>query len=294
MVQVDVFWSYAIGATFAVSAARQLQRHHETKKAQAPQVKPSAFETTFFLKTVLFLAIIFAPSGLYLVWEFSSWETMHAGDKNMPAWLVTLFAITNVTQGILGFWVAYELIIKNKLYAAYLTIIGAYFGMYFILVHGWDGTGYQRFFSATRDDFLHWGAKPWSAWLSSDVAIALYVMGVFMLPVMFHWISSWIREGYALEDRAKNLQPPAAQLITLLFLGGVFVAGLGSAILASVLIHLLGWILGTLAFLAATYPIAIHSKSLCALFYRKIFESKAGTTQAASPTPANTSPAPGR
>src|SRR5215831_2221872 len=155
MVQVDVFWSYGIGATFAVAAARQLARFHE-QQAVAKE-KKSVLETPFFTKTVLFLAILFAPSGLYLVWNFPSWETMHVGDKNMPAWLVTLFAITNITQGILGFWVAYRLIAAKKLYSAYLTIIAAYFAMFFILVHGWDGTGYQRFFSETRQDFLNWG-----------------------------------------------------------------------------------------------------------------------------------------
>jgi hypothetical protein len=292
MVQVDIFWSYGIGATFAVAASRQLRALERAPQKDVPEPKRGPFDAPYFLKTVLFLALLFAPSGLYLVWAFPSWETMHVGDKDMPAWLVTLFAITNVTQGILGYWVAYRLIIKDRFYAAYLTIVAAYFAMFFILVHGWDGTGYQRFFSATRDDFLHWGAKPWSAWLTSDVAIALMVMGVFLLPVMFRWISSWIREGYALEDRSKNLVAPNRHLITALFLASVLGAGLGSAILASVLIHQLGLVLGVLVFAASTYAIAVHRKSVCALLYRRMFEAGASVTPARkTDTPPTSSPA---
>lgn len=282
MVQVDVFWSYGIGATFAFAAARQLSRFHEHEAAQKEQ--KSVLETPFFTKTVLFLAIIFAPSGLYLVWNFPSWETMHVGDKNMPAWLVTLFAITNITQGILGFWVAYKLIAAKKPYAAYLTILAAYFAMFFILVHGWDGTGYQRFFSATRDDFLGWGQKPWTDWLSSDVAIALYVMGVFLIPVMLHWIQRWMSEGYALDSRASELQAPPQFLIGILFLAGVYLVALGSAIVASLLIHQLGWILGTTAFLPFAYFYGVHRRGASSfLFNRMMMNPKSSSGRVGVP-----------
>src|SRR5689334_23366460 len=159
MVQVDVFWSYGIGSTFAVAACRQLAEHHREGRGQGKK----AFDNGYFTNTLLFLSILFAPSGMYLLWAFPSWETMHAGDRDLPAWLVTGFAITNITQGILGFWLAYRLIVARRVYVAYLTIIAAYFGMFFILVHGLDGTGYQSFFSATREDFLHWAPMPPSA-----------------------------------------------------------------------------------------------------------------------------------
>ena len=57
--------------------------------------------------TVLFLGCVFVPSGVWLLWRFTSWETMHAaaGPADLPAWLVAAFALTNVTQGVLGYMV---------------------------------------------------------------------------------------------------------------------------------------------------------------------------------------------
>ena len=107
MVQVDVFWSYGLGATFAAASSRQLlARRRAATAAEAapvaePQVGPPAhsrWRDPYLLRTLLFLALIFGPSGVYLVWAFPSWETMHVGTKDMPAWLVTLFAVTNITQ----------------------------------------------------------------------------------------------------------------------------------------------------------------------------------------------------
>jgi hypothetical protein len=287
MVQVDVFWSYGIGASFAFAAARQLADFHKRQVAAGTTERKSVLETLFFTKTVLFLAIIFAPSGLYLVWAFPSWETMHVGDKNMPAWLVTLFAVTNITQGVLGFWVAYRLIAANKTYTAYLTIVGAYFAMFFILVHGWDGTGYQRFFSETRDDFLHWGAKSVGDWLVCPVALSLYAMGVFLIPVMLGWIGTWIRDGYALDERARDLAPPPRAAIDLMFLSTVLVEALGAAIIASLLIHQLGWILGAIAFAVVGYFFAVSPRGLSGLLYRRLMERrKPRADLAITPSPA--------
>ena len=55
MVQVDVVWGYAFGATFAAAAARQLEEIEDT------------FDNPYFTYTLAFLAILFAPSGLYLL-----------------------------------------------------------------------------------------------------------------------------------------------------------------------------------------------------------------------------------
>src|SRR5687768_2053800 len=76
MVQVDIFWSYALGAGFAIANAHQLEQERKAGR--------SAFDLRSFRDTILFLSCIFVPSGAYLVWAFPSWETMHVGDKNMP------------------------------------------------------------------------------------------------------------------------------------------------------------------------------------------------------------------
>src|SRR5919201_1908103 len=200
MVQVDVFWSYGLGSTLAVASSRQILARRRTAKAdpEPTEVGPPAISRwadPHLMKTLLFLALIFAASGVYLVWQFPSWETMHVGDRDMPAWLIVTFAITNVTQGLLGFWVVERLLAAGRSYLAYLQILVGYVGMFFILVHGWDGKGYQRFFSATHSDFVHWHGD-WSAWLTSDVALTLLGMGVILVPTLLTLVARWQTEGY--------------------------------------------------------------------------------------------------
>ena len=238
MVQVDVFWSYALGSSLACAAQRQLEKED----------KPSA--TPYFLKTVLYLSLLFGPSGIYLLWQFTGWETMFVFDKTIPAWLVTGFAITNVTQGILGFFVCYWLIRAGKVYAANLQWVFGYLFMFFILVHGWDGTGFRRFFYS--GDIVQWRAGveyPIYAWFYSDVALTLYVMGLILLPVLFLTVSRWLTRGYqeAGLELQQDLLPSPMQIIkTILFV--VLVLTLGAVIAASILVHLLGWLFGMVLF----------------------------------------------
>ena len=93
MVQVDVFWSYGIGAGLGLaSAAKGLV------KKESPR---DSLRSTDAFHTLLFLAIVFAPSGFVLLWNFPSWETMHVGTRELPGWLVAIFGVTNITQGLL-------------------------------------------------------------------------------------------------------------------------------------------------------------------------------------------------
>lgn len=275
MVQVDVFWSYSLGAGFALSASRQLLKKHKQQQ-HSQQEESGPFITSYFITTVLYLALLFAPSGLYLLWQFTSWETMHVLDRNMSPLLVILFAITNVTQGMLGFWAVYALARSGKKYLAYLQFFAGYFFMFFILVHGWDGTGYQRFFSATKEDFLAWqpsnAIQNAIAWLTSDVAITLGVMGIFLIPAMLYFYCRWIIEGYKLEESTKHRTSGIIEWIRIILLIGavIFIGGLGSAIAASLLIHWIGWILGTLVFLLLDYFIFLRKGGLLHYFYRNL------------------------
>jgi hypothetical protein len=248
MVQVDVFWSYGLGATFAVAASRQIVARRRAAALESEERPPGAVERVgppthsrwrdpYLMKTLLFLALVFAPSGVYLVWEFASWETMHVGDRGMPAWLITTFAITNVTQGLLGFWVVERLLVAGRSYLAYLQILVGYLGMFFILVHGWDGKGYQRFFSPTHEDFVNWDGN-WAAWLTSDVALTLLGMGVVLVPLLLWAAVAWQLEGYRLATADGRRPGPVA--IIALTLATVFGAGLGLSIAATLLIHALG------------------------------------------------------
>jgi hypothetical protein len=238
MVQVDVFWSYAIGASLAVAASEQIARKARATAEANKSDDPLA--CGYFTRTLLFIACLFAPSGIFLLWAFPSWETMHVGSKDMSALLVTGFAVTNVTQGVLGYFLARRAILAGKRYRAFMHFIGGYFGMFFILVHGWDGTGYQRFFSATRAQFEAWsGPGQVLTFLGSDVAFGLYGLGVFFLPPLLFLKGSWLADGHRLvSGRIRSRAGLAAQALV-----AVFALGLGTAILSSVLIHLLGtWI----------------------------------------------------
>lgn len=258
MVQVDIFWSFALGAGFAASAARQL----------AQEDKP--FESKYFVKTLLYLSLFFVPSGATLLWGFPEWETMQVGTyKIIPAWLVMLFTLTNVTQGILGYWLAYRCIRAGKLYAALLLCLIGYFCMFFILVHGWDGTGYQRFFYSCTwygaEQCALWsnGQIHFFKWLVSPVALTLYAMGVVMMPLLFHWMSSWLKEGYALakvdKDKAERTSRKAI-VNTILRL--VFIHTLGGAIAASFMVRYLGWVLGLIGFAVLAFVILLRQGGL--------------------------------
>ena len=54
MVQVDVFWAYGLGASLAVAAGRQLKQ------------EPHPFQSKYFVKTIIFLALVWAPTGMLI------------------------------------------------------------------------------------------------------------------------------------------------------------------------------------------------------------------------------------
>ena len=259
MVQVDVFWSYGIGAGFALAAANQLRADRADQPSAAPtadqpNAEPKADQSSadqpharrpdpYLTATIVYAAAVFAPSGAWLLWQFPSWETMHAGShETVPGWLVALFTATNTTQAIVGFLATRWLVERGRHRTACLQLVGAYFAMFFILVHGWDGTGYRRFFSATAADLANWGgADPLQhvrAWLTSDVALTLYGMGVVLVPLLLGLCVRW--------HVAAN--PGGGARVLALALAGIFGLGLGGAIVASVLVHLLGWLAGAAVF----------------------------------------------
>jgi hypothetical protein len=230
MVQVDVFWSYAIGAGFAVAAHRQL-----AAKPRAATFLGGLTDEPSFTQLALFLGLVFVPSGSWLLWGFTSWETMHAA-RDLPAWLVALFCATNVSQGVLGYAAARWFIVRGRPHAAFLQFVAGYFLMFLVLVHGWDGTGYQRFFSASPTELDGWTWSTAHAWLGSEVALTLDGMGVVLLPIMFALMLGPLRAG--------TPQPRAATTLVLAILGTALVGCLGFAIATSLLMRALGPWLG--------------------------------------------------
>ena len=240
MVQVDVFWSYALGASFASAASRQLKN------------EDNPFQNDYFTYTILYLSCIFAPSGIYLLWQFPHWETMQVASchGDLPAWLVTVFSITNITQGILGFWVSYQFIKSGRYYLAHLQWFLGYFCMFFVLVHGWDGLGWQRFLydpTVLNNQLWEPGKHMGLTFLWSNVAFTLYGMGIFVIPFMIIPMSKWIIEGSKNSPEVNSSDiPKSIQEICIPFFILVIGCSLGGAIVTSILIFVLKLITGNL------------------------------------------------
>jgi hypothetical protein len=254
MVEVDVFWAYGFGASLALGAGRQLVKRD----------KP--FESKYFVWTVLFLALCWAPTGMLLLIRHPSWETMQAADSlaSMNEFLILGFGLTNITQGILGFWVGVLLLRQNRIYLANLNWMLGYFGMFFILVYGWDGLGFDRFF---YDRDMVAGSPAWTpgvsgattlagflpavlAFLTSGVAFTLYLDGVYLLPPFGLLMFLWYTEGLRAEGRHGG-RPDLSVRSTgfgLRMLGryllAVFVIALGAAIFSAVVVNYVGAALG--------------------------------------------------
>jgi hypothetical protein len=271
VVEVDVFWSYGIGAGFAFASAR-----HDAPGTFGAKT----FEGTPFRDTLLFLACCFAPSGVALLWAFPDWETMHLGTRELPHWLVALFAATNLTQGVLGFAVTRWLVATGRPFAAYLQWVLGYGLMFFILVHGWDGSGYQRFLSPTASDLPGWSWSTAQRWLTSPVAHTLEVEGLFIVPPILWLTSRWVRRGWAARGLQAPLSQAAVALQTLAFSVLLFPA---LAVVASALIRAAGWPLGLTLFALTLWALGLRRHGLLHAHFLHWHEGRALFTRAPAP-----------
>lgn len=242
MVQVDVFWGYGWGASLAMAAAQQLK--HDKKP----------LENKYFVATLTFLSLFWAPTGMLLLIRHPSWETMQAAESfsAMSEWLILAFGVTNVTQGMLGYWVGQKLIAAGKTHWAHLNWILGYFGMFFILLYGWDGLGYDRFL---YDRDMLPGSPAWTPgagveaagalaaiwnFVQSSAAITLYIDGVYLLPPFGILVWLWRREA----DRAAGRANMSPWKLLASYLSGVFIVGLGSAAFCAVTVRGVAYALG--------------------------------------------------
>ncbi|MHB8895319.1 MAG: hypothetical protein ACYC99_09120 [Candidatus Geothermincolia bacterium] len=296
MVEVDVFWSYALGSGFALASFRQLRAiraasgaddsNYDIKdmldiKRIVREIEAGdspAFNNEFFLKNLLFLSLLFVPSGSNLLWSNPNWETMQVGRyETIPGWLVSGFTITNVTQGILGFWVTWNLMMKGKYEKAAWQTLFSYLGFWFILVNGWDKQGYRRFFSKNREAYDDWKWTNVFGWLGSDVVRILLSYGAVFIPLMLYWVSKWLVEGYELEGIAEVPEDRMERLIEQgkvsgLLLGVIFGGTLGGAITAHLMVRWFGWVKGLALFAGVFYGAVM--KGLSPWFLKRILRVK--------------------
>jgi hypothetical protein len=197
---------------------------------------------------------------MLLLLRHPSWETMQAADSlaALPPSLVLAFGITNVTQGMLGYWVGIKLARAGQAHWTVLNALAGYFGMFFILVYGWDGLGFDRFF---YDRDMLPGSPAWTAgagatvstllpsaiqFIQSSVAITLCLDGVFLLPALFFGLTLAWRDGAqgALLVSPPHWASPAMLRLMLAYVLAVFVVALGSAIVCAVVVNYIGALLG--------------------------------------------------
>jgi hypothetical protein len=289
MVQVDIFWSYAIGSGFAAAAGRQIRAITCPKASTiADNKKPSVFQNNYFIYNLLFLACAFAPSGIYLLWNFPHWETMQVAysHTDIPAWLVTMFAITNITQGILGFWVTSKLFQKGHYYAGHLQWFLGYFCMFFILLHGWDGLGWQRFLYDPTITGMPWTPGQYMGidFFWSNVALTLYTMGIIIVPGILFPMAKWIREGAEADETLPREMVPTGVFKLIIFsLIGVFIVSLGSSAITGLLVNYigkasgslpLGFIIGMPAAFVLGYFLVLRKPMPGYAVYRRLFISE--------------------
>jgi len=247
MVQVDVFWAYGFGASLALAAGPKLA------------ALPKPMESRYMVWTLLFLALAWSPTGMLLLIRHPSWETMQAAENfySMNEFLVLAFGITNVTQGVLGFWVGSKLVAAGRYFLANLNWMLGYFGMFFILVYGWDGLGYDRFF---YDRDMLAGSPAWTPgagtgatiagtahaalqFLTSSVAMTLYLDGVYLLPPFAALMFTWHRDAAAARGRNLSFWGDGPVLLVA-YLVAVFGVALGAAIFSAVVVNYVGALLG--------------------------------------------------
>ncbi len=230
MVQVDVIWSYAFGASFAAASARQLAD------------EPKVFNNRHFIRLLVYLSVLFGPSGLFLLWAFPRWETMQVAQSlaDIPPWLVTIFGVTNVTQGIIGYYIGYRFARQREFYKANLNWYLAWIVFWFVLACGWDTTGWQRFL---YDPILNDGV-PWTPghhngiwFFFGPVFLSLCVMGVFFGPFLQNGIADETYRNLRSDQTIRSVNGTDYLKITVGSYSAMFGGTLALAVIASFIVR---------------------------------------------------------
>ncbi|WP_330295312.1 hypothetical protein [Streptomyces sp. NBC_00503] len=272
-VQAAPLWAYAIGATFAVAAGRQLQWWERSVQGEGVRTRSRA-ANPYLALTLLYAALLPAPTGVYLLWQNPAWATMQVARDHDGVWAgFALFYVASVVVGaLLGFLAARLFVLVGAGYWGYLQAVAGYFLLFFTLIHGWDGTGYQRLLSADPRAFAGWPADGAAggggdsainhvlAFATSGTFLALLVFGLAVIGTMLLAEIGWLVEGWRLPGAAADLKVP--RVIAVAIAGaGVYGLPFAGALGASLLVRLLGWWpgLGLFALLAGVVLLPARS-----------------------------------
>ncbi|MFP3990005.1 hypothetical protein U9R90_21540 [Streptomyces sp. E11-3] len=250
-IQAALFWAYAIGSTFALSAGRQLQIWERLSVGEGPRTR-SRSANPYLTLTVLFAAVLMVPTGVFLLWQNPSWATMHVADEHDGVWagFVLFYAGGIPVATTLGFAAAQLLVLVGAGYWAYLQCVGAYFLLFATLIHGWDGSGYRRFLSTSARDLADWPkdsvVNNVLGFLTSGTFLALLLFGAAVIGGMLITEVGWLMEGWALPGADEDRKVPRIVAVVIAA-AGVYGLPFIGALTASVLMRL-GGVLGLLLF----------------------------------------------
>ncbi|WP_202320338.1 hypothetical protein [Archaeoglobus neptunius] len=218
MLQVDLLWVYAIGSMFSTSAGKQIKRMKGDGELSATPIG-----SIYFALLLLYLSAIFVPEAVWLLWNFPPWETMHVWKflDEIPAALVTMFLAGDFMLAVLGYYVSSRLITASRDYVAHLQWLGGYFAFFFILLYGWDGTGWQRFTWDPTVTGSLWepGKTMFLQFARSNVALTLYAMAlptILPLAISAYWM---LKEGHTIDDMRDEASSLALKGVAVYFAG---------------------------------------------------------------------------
>ncbi|WP_328297547.1 hypothetical protein OG389_06740 [Streptomyces sp. NBC_00435] len=256
-VQAAPLWAYGIGATFAVAAGRQLQWWERSVRGEGVRTRSRA-ANPYMALTLLYAALLPAPTGVYLLWQNPAWATMHVARDHDGVWAgFALFYVASVVVGtLLGFLAARLCVLVGAGYWGYLQAVAGYFLLFLTLIHGWDGTGYERLLSADPRAFAGWSADGAAgdsvvnhclAFATSGTFLAVLIFGTAVIGTMLLVEIGWLVEGWRLPGAAADLRVPGVVAVAIAG-AGVHALPFAGALGASVLVRLLGWWLGGAVF----------------------------------------------
>ncbi|MEU6126006.1 hypothetical protein [Streptomyces sp. NPDC047123] len=264
-IQAALFWAYAIGATFALSAGRQLQVWERINAGEGPRTRSRA-ANPYLALTAFFAAVLMVPTGLFLLWQNPAWSTMHVADGHDGVWagFVLFYAGGIPVAAIVGFLVAQGLVLVGAGYWAYLQCVGGYFLLFGTLIHGWDGTGYRRFLSPRAGDFADWPedsvVNHLLDFLTSGTFLALLLFGAAVIGTMLATEIGWLMEGWSLPGADEDRKVP--RLLAVAIAGaGVYGLPFAGALLADGLVRLVGGWLGLPLFAVVAGVTLLHGRS---------------------------------
>lgn len=273
-----VFWAYAIGSTFALSAARQLQflEWRATDRTGVPGLLAprliSRVANPYLCLTLLYAAVLMVPSALFVMWQNPSWATMHIAEDHRGVWagFVLLYAGGIVVGALLGFLLAQALCLVGAGYWAYLNCVVGYFLLFGTVIHGWDGQGYRRFLTTDTRRFADWPkdsvVNNVLDFLTSGTFLALLVLGAAVVGTMLLTEIGWLIEGRRLPGGDEDRKVPRVVAVGIAGAGVYGLPALG-ALLASVLTRLLGYVLGLALFAVVAGLLLLPRRSPVRLLY---------------------------